>query len=109
MSWLALQGARFGYVALIKGVGMILIASFGLMVVHNLQASAARKVKIHVMEQVAKKNAKIQKEDLKQAKLEGRLAAEQAQRSLTVNERYEIQRTDDVLTCPLERLRCETL
>ena len=107
-SYFAFQGARLGLAALVKGVAMALIALFGLLVVHNLQAAAARKVKIEVMEQVAKNNAKVHKRAVKQARLEAELEAEHRQRNEASVAEYDAIEQGDIRACPIERLRCES-
>ena len=86
-----------------RGVGFAIVGVLGLTIVNELQASAAKSVKIQVMEQVQKRNARIQQRELKQAALEGRLSAEHKERVAHIDGK---DFSDDVYSCPIERLRC---
>ena len=90
-----------------KSAGLVMVGTLGLVLIHNLQAAEGRRVKIHVMEQVAKLNERVRKDELRQVKLEAELAAEHRQR---IERADAVQHADgDIRTCPLEQLRCVEL
>ena len=86
--------------------GAVLAVTFvGAKIIWDLQASAARKVKLQVMEQVARNNSEVARKVAVQRNYEDELRSEQ--RELSEAARH--APTTDIENCLIGRLRCEPL